>query len=79
MPPLRESKRMFGWRPGEILLVKERSSSSFFPNITTQQLRTEEELMEMLQHARNHRDNPFWNGVEKTLLWMLRLVDGIEE
>ncbi len=69
MSSLRESKRMFGWRPGDILLVKERSGSSFFPNITTQQLRTEEELMEMLQVARNHEDAPFWNGVEKALLW----------
>ena len=78
MLPLRESKRMFGWRPGDILLVKERSGSSFFPNITTQQLRSEGEINEMLQFARNHNDSPFWRGVEKALLWMLRLIDGIE-
>jgi len=79
MSSINEIKRMFGWRPGEILLVKERSGSSFFPNITTQQLHCEEEINEMLQYARNHDDSPFWRGVEKALLWMLRLIDGIEE
>ena len=80
MSSLRESKRMFGWRPGDILLVKERNDSFFsFPNITIQQLRSEEEINEMLQYARNHDDSPFWRGVEKALLWTLRLIDGVEE
>ncbi|RLG41209.1 MAG: hypothetical protein DRN78_04525 [Thermoproteota archaeon] len=70
---------MFSWKPGDILLVKEHSSSCFFPNITIQQLRSEEEINEMLQYARNHDDSPFWRGVEKALLWMLRLIDGVEE
>ena len=79
MSSLRETKRVFGWKPGDILLVKARSNSCFFPNITTQQLRSEEEINEMLQFARNHDNSPFWRGVEQALIWMLRLIDTIKD
>ena len=64
----RSALEMYKIKAGDIFIVEEMTDEG----MVAKELRSEDEVNDMIQFAERNGDNQFWKGIKFGLLWLLR-------